>query len=109
MMAMMFTPFCTQDGQLAANCHLETIQIGELKSVAFSKLRRTVRAMQDKHGFSARPFNMDMCWPVVVWVDNDAQAIKAENRRHKAIYQNPSAWERYEYRATCAFHQHGPD
>lgn len=64
------------------------------ESVAFPKLRRAIRAVQNKYRFPFCPDDMDMGGAVVVRVDHHPQAIEAKNSRHDGINNiNPSGWE----------------
>jgi len=48
--------------------------------------------MQSEHRFTSTPYDVDMCRPVIVWIDNDAQAPKTQDGWHTSLYHNPSAW-----------------
>jgi len=59
---------------------------------AFPQRRRPARAMQSEHRFTTAPYDVDMCGPVVVRIDDDAQAPKTQDGWHISLYHNPSVW-----------------
>lgn len=42
--------------------------------------------MQDEHGFAGRSLDVDVRRAMIVWVDDHAQAIEAQDSRHRQNY-----------------------
>ena len=55
------------------------------KPIIFAKLYRSSRTIQIQYGFTASADRMDMNRSMIVEINDYAQSIKSENRRHFII------------------------
>jgi hypothetical protein len=56
------------------------------ESVILPKFHRPSRTVQIEYSLVPAPDHMHMGGPVIVWIDNNAQPAKPENRRQKPLY-----------------------
>jgi len=75
-------PLLAQRRQDNGQCALHTINGGTAEPVAFAKLWRAVRAMQNEHRLTATPDDMDMRGTMVVGIDHNPIDADAPNGRH---------------------------
>jgi hypothetical protein len=61
----------------------DTLELAPGKPVVLAKPDRTYRTVQIEDRLRPRPDDVDMCWPVVVRVDNYAKVAKSQNGRHR--------------------------
>ena len=55
---------------------------GSVEPVALAQFWRTIRAVEQEHGFTFRADDMHMRRRVIVGVDRNPQAVDAQDRRH---------------------------
>jgi hypothetical protein len=55
----------------------DTVEVWRVEAIVLAQLWRSLGAVQDEHRFTALADDMDMRRPVVVGVDDGAQAIEA--------------------------------
>jgi hypothetical protein len=51
--------------------------------------------VQVEHGFVLSTDDMDVCWPVIIRIDDHAQAIDSIDGRHTSVYNKPKRLGKY--------------
>ena len=81
----MSAPFHAESDEFVVEGRSDTAQLRALESVALPQFRRPIRAMQDEDRFAACALDVHMRRTMIVRVDDDPQAIQAQDCRHAAL------------------------
>lgn len=69
----------------------DAIHSPEIETVAIAKFRRPVRAKQIENRLPTRADHVDMRGPMVIRIDDHAQATETELGRHNPLWNNRNA------------------
>jgi hypothetical protein len=88
---MYLFPSPAQSGEFGGKRCLDAPQLARFEPVAFPHSRRPVRALQIDHRAVTAAGDMYVGGAMIVEVDRDAQAIKAEDGRNGALLPETQA------------------
>jgi hypothetical protein len=61
----------------------DAIEFASGKTVVLAKPNWTCRTVQIEDGFRPRTYDVNVCWPVVVRVDDYSKVANSQNGRHR--------------------------